>query len=48
METRERKKNRIARVWRLCPVRHTLLLLSLLWLGFYFTFRSRREWMKAI
>ena len=47
METRE-KKTTIGRLWRLCPVRHTLLGLSLLWLGFYFCFRGNRALMNAI
>lgn len=47
METKTRK-HPIIRLWRLCPVRHTLLGLSLLWLGFYFLFRARRDWMNAI
>ena len=47
METKE-KNNIIATLWRLCPVRHTLLCLSLLWLGAYFSFRDRRAWMNAL
>ncbi len=47
METKE-KKLTLPGLWRLCPVRHTLLGLSLLWLGFYFTFRDRRGWMNAL
>ncbi len=47
METKE-KKLTIRDLWRLCPIRHTLLCLSLLWLGFYFSFRSNRAWMNAL
>ena len=47
METKERKIT-IGRLWRLCPVRHTLLGLSALWLGFYFLFRGNRELMNAL
>ena len=31
-----------------CPVRWLTLLLSLLWVGFYFAFRQREAWMDAI
>lgn len=31
-----------------CPLRWAVLLLSLLWLGFYFAFRDRKEWMDAV
>ncbi len=48
METNEKKRITILGVWRLCPARHALLMMSLLWLGFYFSFRGRREWMNAI
>ena len=47
METKE-KRISIGAIWRLCPVRHTLLCLSLLWLGFYFSFRSDRALMNAL
>ena len=47
METKERQRN-IGALWRLCPVRHTLLGLSLLWLGFYFSCRGNRKWMNAV
>ena len=30
------------------PVQSVLLSLSLLWLGFYFAFRGRRDWMNAL
>ena len=47
METRE-KKPTIARLWRLCPVRHALLCISLLWTGIYFLTRNNRAWMNAL
>ena len=47
METKA-KKNRIAGLWRLCPVRHTLLCLVLLWLAIYFASRSNRVWMNTL
>ena len=48
METTRKEKLTFKRVWRLCPVRHTLLVFSWLWLGFYFCFRGRREWMNFL
>ena len=47
METKE-KKTSIGSLWRLCPVRHTLLCLALLWQGVYFSFRHDRAWMNAL
>ena len=48
METREKKRISFSYIWRLCPLRHTLLLLAWTWLGFFFLFRGRRDWMNAI
>ena len=39
----EKAKKRIS-----CPLRWAVLLFSLLWLGFYFAFRDRKNWMDAI
>ncbi len=43
METKAEKKNRLG-----CPARLTVLVLSLLWLGFYFLFRGDRALMNAL
>ncbi len=48
METREKNKTWLGRWWRLCPVRHFLLILSLVWLGVYFTTRENRGWMELL
>lgn len=48
METREKNRTWLGRWWRLCPVRHTLLILSLAWLGVYFTTRENRAWMDLL
>ena len=48
METREEKRIPLSYIWRLCPVRHGVILLSWLWLGFFFLFRGRRDWMNAL
>lgn len=48
METRERNGISFRRLWGLCPGRHLLLLVSLGWTLFYFTFRHRQDWMNVI
>ncbi len=47
METRQKKRSAV-RLWRLCPLRHTLLSLSLLWTAVYFLTRGDRTWMNAL
>ena len=47
METRE-KKSTLKSLWQRCPIRHTLLCVSALWLGWFFLFRDRREWMNFL
>ena len=48
METTEKKSISLPYIWRLCPVRHMLVLVSWLWLGFFFLFRGKKPWMNAI
>ena len=48
METQEKKRISFSYLWGLCPVRHMLLLISWLWLGFFFLYRGRRAWMNAV
>ncbi len=48
METQEKNRISVKRLWRICPARHCLLAFSWIWLAFYFLFRDRREWMNAI
>lgn len=42
------KENRIVLLWRLCPVRWTVLLLSLAWIGVYFALRQNRGCMNFL
>ena len=48
METTEKKRISFKSLWLLCPARHVLLLISWLWLAFFFCFRGNRGWMNAI
>ena len=48
METREKNRISVAAWWRLCPVRHSLLLLSLAWVGVYFATRENKRWMQFL
>ena len=48
MEEATKKRIGLRTWWRLCPVRHSLGLLSLLWLGIYFSTRNNRLWMERL
>lgn len=48
METKREKKITWKGVWKLCPVRLVLLIISLLWIGFYFLTRDNKQLMNAI
>jgi len=48
METREKKGITFRELWGLCPVRHTLSLVSLAWLAVYFTTRNDQRWMALL
>ena len=48
MEIKKKKRISPGSVWRRCPVRHTLLTVSLLWLGFYFSFRDDKALMNSL
>ena len=45
METTEKKKITFRSLWRLCPARHAVLLISLAWLAAYFLLRENRAVM---
>ena len=48
MEEKKRDKITFRSVWKLCPVRHTVLLLSLAWLAAYFLGRGNKAWMNTL
>ena len=48
MKTKEKNKIDFGRIWRLCPVGHTVLLVSVLWLSVYFATRGHRKWMELL
>ena len=48
METKEKNRITPGGVWALCPRRHAVLLVSLLWLAFYFLYRSHRGIMNFL
>ena len=48
METTEKKKITFRPLWRLCPVRHAVLLISLAWLAAYFLLRENRAVMNFL
>ena len=48
METKEKKRISALDLWRLCPIRHTLTLISWAWLAFFFLFREKKAWMNAL
>ena len=48
METTEKKKITFRSFWRLCPVRHGVLLVSLVWLAGYFLLRGNKAVMNAL
>ena len=48
METTEKKKITLQSLWRLCPVRHAVLLVSLAWLAAYFLRRGSKAVMNAL
>ncbi len=48
METTEKKKITLQSLWRLCPARHAVLLVSLAWLAAYFLLRGNKAVMNAL
>ena len=48
METTEKKKITVRSLWRLCPARHAVLLVSLAWLAAYFLLRENRAVMNFL
>ena len=48
METTEKKKITFRSLWRLCPARHVVLLVSLAWLAAYFLLRGNKAVMNAL
>lgn len=48
METTEKKKITFRPLWRLCPARHAVLLISLAWLAAYFLLRENRAVMNFL
>ena len=48
MKSAEKNRIRPGKIWRLCPVGHTVLLLSLVLLVVYFTTRKNRAWMELL
>lgn len=48
METTEKKKITFRSLWRLCPARHAVLLVSLAWLAAYFLLRENRAVMNFL
>ena len=48
METTEKKKITFRSLWRLCPARHVVLLVSLAWLAAYFLLRGKKAVMNAL
>lgn len=48
METTEKKKITLRPLWRLCPARHAVLLISLAWLVAYFLLRENRAVMNFL
>lgn len=48
METTEKKKITFRSLWRLCPARHAVLLVSLAWLAAYFLLRGNKAVMNAL
>lgn len=48
METTEKKKITLRSLWRLCPARHAVLLISLAWLAAYFLLRENRAVMNFL
>lgn len=48
METTEKKKITFRPLWRLCPARHAVLLISLEWLAAYFLLRENRAVMNFL
>lgn len=48
METTEKKKITLRPLWRLCPARHAVLLISLAWLAAYFLLRENRAVMNFL
>lgn len=48
METTEKKKITLRSLWRLCPARHAVLLISLAWLATYFLLRENRAVMNFL
>lgn len=48
METTEKKRITLRSLWRLCPARHAVLLISLAWLAAYFLLRENRAVMKFL
>lgn len=48
METTEKKKITFRPLWRLCPARHAVLLISLAWLAAYFVLRENRAVMNFL
>lgn len=48
METTEKKRITFRSLWRLCPARHAVLLISLAWLAAYFLLRENRAVMNFL
>ena len=48
METTEKKRITLRSLWRLCPARHAVLLISLAWLAAYFLLRENRAVMNFL
>ena len=48
MKTTAKKRITLRSLWRRCPARHTVLLLSLVWLAAYFLLRSNRDVMNFL
>ena len=48
METTEKKKITLRPLWRLCPARHAVMLISLAWLAAYFLLRENRAVMNFL
>ena len=48
METTEKKRITLRSLWRLCPARHAVLLISLAWLAAYFLLRENRAAMNFL
>ena len=48
METTEKKKITLRPLWRLCPARYAVLLISLAWLAVYFLLRENRAVMNFL